>query len=124
MWSMPDKILRIVAGLLAACCVAGFILGVLGAPTRGRLPGEAAAGDGGTPMAATEAQPLNSEELGPPKPPEPIAQEIDEEDEKPAPPPPPKAAAPVPAPAADPVGALLEQPAPAPAAPAQEDPPF
>jgi hypothetical protein len=124
MWSMPDKILRIVAGLLAACCVGGFVLGVMGAPSRGRLPGEAAPGAGDAPMAAAEAQPLNNEELGPPKPPEPIAQEIDEEDEKPAPPPPPKAATPLPPAVTDPIGQVLETPVPPPPAPAQEDPPF
>jgi len=128
MWSMPDKVLRVVAGLLAACALSGLVLGVAGAPTRGRLPGEAAPGSTGAPMAAAEAQPLNSEELAPPKPPEPIAQKLDEDDDKAdAAIPPPvtvtpavKPAAAEPAPAADPVGALIE----APPAPKSEDPPF
>jgi len=125
MWSMPHKVLQIVAGLLGACCVGGFVLGIVNTPERGRLPGEAVGGGEGSPMAATEARPLDDGELGPPKPPEPIAQVPDKGEEEEAPPPAPKIApekAPLAIPALNQAGPAPDA-APAAAAPT-EDPPF
>ena len=124
MWTMPDKVLQVVAGLLAFCAVGGFVLGFAGAPQRGRLPGEAVAG-GASPMAATEARPLNSDELAPPKPPEPEPEAEKAEDKPdesliPAEKTPPLKLPPAEqAPAPDPVGAIIDA-----APPPPEDPPF
>lgn len=69
-WSMPPKVLKVVAGVLAVAAVGSFSLGVLSAPHRGRLPGERAGGDtAGTLLQATEATPLSQERIeGPPPP--------------------------------------------------------
>lgn len=122
MWSMPDKVLRIVAVLLVICAVGGFALGFAGAPKGGRLPGEAAPGGAGAPMAATEARALNTDELAPPKPPEPV-EEPEKKEEEPAPKAPVEKApvvAPEPIEPPDAVGDLIEAPPP----PPPEDPPF
>ena len=39
-WSMPQPVLRIVAGLIGFVALSAFALGVINAPMRGRLPGE------------------------------------------------------------------------------------
>ena len=66
MWTMPRKTLQIVAALIFACAVGGFILGVRGAPDRARLPGEDG-GSGGAPLTATEATPLIDSVEAPPQ---------------------------------------------------------
>jgi len=70
-WSMPPRVLQVVAGLIGLLALGSFTLGIVSAPQRGRLPGEAA-GDGNAPMIqATEATPLSQERIeGPPPPPE------------------------------------------------------
>jgi hypothetical protein len=70
-WTMPQPVLRIVAGLLIAISVSAFALGVIRAPGRGRLPGEPV--EGGTasvaaPLAAPDAQPLSQDRIAGPAP--------------------------------------------------------
>lgn len=128
MWSMPRSVLRFVAVILGLCAVGGFILGVRGAPERGRLPGEAAGSS--APIQASDAQPLEDLVLTPSElPPEPK-----KEEEKPAEdvePPPlpiekapepkatPPAKAPAPPPEEDRVGDLIDGLTPQP-----EQPPY
>jgi hypothetical protein len=127
MWTMPRKTLQIVAFLIAACAVGGFILGVRGAPDPARLPGEGLPTTGGTPLVATDATPL-VDSVEPPKPP-PEPEEDEKTDEakaedaaktpevKPADAPPAPVAAPPPAPPEDKVGDLLDGVTPPPDAP-------
>lgn len=105
MWSMPRSILRVVAVLIALCAVAGFILGVLGTPEKGRLPGEVVRGAGAVPIDAPDAQPLL--DAPPPRPPRADADK--------------KAAEPKSE--VDPLDAQASAVAPPPAAPAQPKPP-
>ena len=70
-WSMPHRVLQVVAGLIGVAAVSAFTLGVVNAPMRGRLPGERAqAGAPGTVAAveATEATPLTQERIEGPAP--------------------------------------------------------
>ena len=71
-WSMPHRVLQVVAGLIALVAVSAFTLGVVNAPQRGRMPGEKVSGDrGAAPLAATDATPLSQDRIeGPPPPPE------------------------------------------------------
>jgi hypothetical protein len=73
-WSMPHRVLQVVAGLIVLVAVSAFTLGVINAPQRGRMPGEKSASggsDGAAPIVATEATPLSQERIeGPPPPPE------------------------------------------------------
>ena len=71
-WSMPHRVLQVVAGLLVLVALSAFTLGVVNAPQRGRMPGERASGASGlAPIQATEATPLSQERIeGPPPPPE------------------------------------------------------
>lgn len=78
-WTMPHRVLQIVAGLIGLAAVGAFVMGIVNAPQRGgRLPGEkAAAGAGlGTAIDAADATPLSNERIeGPPQPtPEELAQ--------------------------------------------------
>lgn len=78
-WTMPHRVLQIVAGLISLAAVSAFVLGVVNAPQRGgRLPGEKAAAGAGTATAieAPDATPLSNERIeGPPQPtPEELAQ--------------------------------------------------
>ena len=57
MWSMPRNVLRIVAFILAACAVGGFVMGIRSTPERARLPGEGAAGPA---LEASDARPLEA----------------------------------------------------------------
>jgi len=133
-WSMPPRVLQVVAGLIGLVAVGSFTLGVVSAPHRGRLPGEAV-GDGSAPVIqATEATPLSQERIeGPPPPPELTPEEkAKQEAEKKAkeeaaaaaklaaeaPPPPVVAPPPAPtAPPADRVGDLLDSVTPPPEEP-------
>lgn len=83
MWSVSLGTRRVVAVLLALCAIGGFAMGVTGAPSGGRLPGEGLAAEGEGPgLVATDAQP-EFEALDPnapppappPKTPEQIAEE-------------------------------------------------
>ena len=100
MWTMPRSVLRVVAIILAACAVGGFILGVRGAPERARLPGESA--DGAPALQATDARPLDDLVLTPSEPePEPVEVEEKPEEkaeEAPLVVPPPPVTSPTPAP--------------------------
>lgn len=74
-WTMPQPVLRVVAGALVAISVGAFALGVIRAPERGRLPGEPAEGGGAAsvaaPVVAPDAQPLSQDRIaGPPAAPE------------------------------------------------------
>jgi len=73
-WSMPHRVLQVVAGLIVLVAVSAFTLGAINAPQRGRMPGERSASggsDGAAPIVATEATPLSQERIeGPPPPPE------------------------------------------------------
>lgn len=72
-WSMPHRVLQVVAGLIVLVALSAFTLGVVNAPQRGRMPGEKANGEpnGPAPIIATEATPLSQERIeGPPPPPE------------------------------------------------------
>jgi hypothetical protein len=71
-WTMPHRVLQIVASLIALAAVTAFVLGIVGAPQRGgRLPGEKSLGVAGTGAAidAEDATPLSNERIeGPPPP--------------------------------------------------------
>ena len=70
-WTMPPRVLQIVATLIVLTAVTAFLLGVINAPQRGgRLPGERpAAGTAAAPVDATDATPLVDERIeGPPQP--------------------------------------------------------
>lgn len=70
-WSMPPRVLQVVAGLIGLVALSAFTLGIISAPQRGRLPGEAAGDGSATVLQATEATPLSQERIeGPPPPPE------------------------------------------------------
>ena len=135
-WSMPQPVLQWVAGALAFVSLAAFTLGVVTAPGRGRLPGEQVRGQSGEAIQALDATPLTEERIeGPPPPkeltPEEKAKLEEEKAAREAAAALAKAAAPttappVPtpslqAPAADPVGDVLQK---APQPPPPEDPPF
>jgi hypothetical protein len=70
-WTMPLRTRQIVAGLIGLSALTAFVLGIVNAPSRGRLPGEKAAESGGSAAAiqATEATPLSQDRFeGPPSP--------------------------------------------------------
>lgn len=63
-WSMPHRVLQVVATLIVLVALTAFTLGVVNAPQRGRMPGEKVAGStGAAPLAATEATPLSQERI-------------------------------------------------------------
>lgn len=62
-WTMPRPVLKAVAVLLAAVSLGAFTLGVVTAPSRGRLPGERLDGVTGQPIQATDATPLVDERI-------------------------------------------------------------
>lgn len=73
-WTMPHRVLQIVASLIGLAAVSAFILGVVSAPQRGgRLPGAKAPGAAGpaTAIDATDATPLVDERIEGPPPPTP-----------------------------------------------------
>lgn len=71
-WTMPHRVLQIVASLIALAAVSSLIAGILGAPQRaGRLPGEKAPNSAGVgpSIEAQDATPLSNERIeGPPPP--------------------------------------------------------
>jgi hypothetical protein len=123
---MPRSVLRIVAGIIALCAVGGFVLGLQGAPERGRLPGEVPQAGASSGVDAPDAKPLIDE--NPPPPPQEEKKKPEDEVKKdevdpaaailPVPPPATSGAA-KPSPAEDRVGDLLDGVTP----PPQEDPP-
>ena len=64
-WSMPHRVLQVVATGLVLVSVSAFALGVTNAPSRGRMPGERAVGGavGGAPLTATDAVPLGADRI-------------------------------------------------------------
>lgn len=72
-WTMPHRVLQIVATLIVLAAATSFTLGVLNAPQRGRLPGQktsSAAAVAGQPVDAVDATPLAQARIeGPPPPP-------------------------------------------------------
>jgi hypothetical protein len=63
-WSMPHRVLQVVAGLLVLVALSAFTVGVVNAPQRGRMPGEKVAGPAGTaPIAATDAVALGQDRI-------------------------------------------------------------
>jgi len=63
-WSMPHRVLQVVAGLLVLTALSAFAMGIVNAPQRGRMPGEKVEGSAGAaPLAATEATPLAQERI-------------------------------------------------------------
>lgn len=78
-WTMPHRVLQIVAGLIALAAVSSLVMGIINAPQRGgRLPGAKVSGAAGpaTVIEAPDATPLSNERIeGPPQPtPEELAQ--------------------------------------------------
>jgi hypothetical protein len=70
-WTMPPRVLQLVAGLLSLVAVSSFAMGIVNAPQRGRLPGERHGDDGGAQIQAVDATPLDQERIeGTPPPPE------------------------------------------------------
>lgn len=131
MWSMPRSLLKIVAGVIAACAVIGLVLGFQGAPRKGRLPGESVKGDSAEALTATDVTPLVED--APPPPPAPEDKKVEEEKQAEVDPadqltptqdgaaatPAPAAPKPGPKPAEDKLGDLLDGVTP----PPQDDPP-
>src|SRR5258706_12901163 len=65
-WSMPRRVLQVVAGLIGFVALSAFTLGVVNAPMRGRLPGErnvVGAPGAVAPVEATEAMPLSQDRI-------------------------------------------------------------
>ena len=126
MWSMPPSVLRVVAVLIGLCAFGGLVLGVLGTPEKGRLPGETGAASPSVPLTASELMPLDEEAPAPtpvkedPKPEEtPKPEEATPETAPPVAPPPAMPAPAKPPVAEDRVGDLLDGVTP----PPSEDPP-
>jgi hypothetical protein len=63
-WSMPHRVLQVVAGFIVLVALSAFTLGVVNAPQRGRMPGERAGGAAGAaPLAATDAVALGQDRI-------------------------------------------------------------
>lgn len=62
-WSMPRPVLQLVAGALGVVCLGAFTLGVVTAPSRGRLPGEGPRGASAEILQAQDATPLIDERI-------------------------------------------------------------
>jgi hypothetical protein len=63
-WTMPPRVLQVVGVLLALVALSAFTLGVVNAPSRGRMPGERPAAVGGAAsVVATEAVPLSADRI-------------------------------------------------------------
>jgi hypothetical protein len=63
-WTMPPRVLQVVGVLLALVALSAFTLGMVNAPSRGRMPGErATASAGATSLVATDAVPLSADRI-------------------------------------------------------------
>jgi len=63
-WSMPHRVLQVVAALIVLVSVSAFTLGVVNAPLRGRMPGEKATGSAdAAALVATDATPLSGDRI-------------------------------------------------------------
>ncbi len=58
---MPKAVLKVVAGIIGVCAMTGFVLGVLGAPEKGHLPGEPTTEAPSAPLVASELLPMTEE---------------------------------------------------------------
>ena len=75
-WTMPHRVLQAVAGLIGLIAITAFVMGVVNAPSRGRLPGEKAGSEGiVAPLEATDVTPLSQERIEGPAPPAPLTAE-------------------------------------------------
>jgi hypothetical protein len=75
-WSMPQPVLRVIAGLIGLIAITAFAMGIINAPSRGRMPGEKLPGETvAAPLEATEATPLSQERIEGPPPPAPLTDE-------------------------------------------------
>jgi hypothetical protein len=72
-WTMPPRVLQIVAAMIVLAAITAFALGVMNAPERGRLPGEkpGAPQPAAAAIDATDATPLVNERIEGPPPPTP-----------------------------------------------------
>lgn len=124
-WTMPRRVLQIVAVLIGLCAVGGFAMGLGSTPMRRAAPADEGPAGNAPPLVAADARPINTEEVAPP--PEPEKPEEAPEEKKPvekAPAPVEKAPVnqvetPAPQPPADRVGDLLDAVTP----PPSDDPP-
>lgn len=63
-WSMPRRVLQVVAVLIGLVSVSAFAAGIINAPSRGRMPGEKVAGQAGAAaLVATDATPLSPDRI-------------------------------------------------------------
>lgn len=62
-WSMPRPVLQLAAAALATACLGSFVLGVVTAPSRSRLPGERPDGAVGPAIEAQDVTPLIDERI-------------------------------------------------------------
>jgi hypothetical protein len=63
-WSMPHRVLQVVAAFIVLVALSAFTLGVVNAPSRGRMPGEKVAGQAGAAaLVATDATPLGADRI-------------------------------------------------------------
>jgi hypothetical protein len=77
-WTMPHRVLQVVAVLIVATALGGFTLGVINGTQRGRLPGERTAHSNASivpAVQAVEAAPLSQERIEGPPPPTPLTPE-------------------------------------------------
>ena len=84
-WTMPRPVLQAVAALLILGATGSFVMGVIHAPERGRMPGERSQGGpaAASVINAQEATPLSDERIeGPPKVEEKPATNTDDTDDE------------------------------------------
>ncbi|MGZ6014869.1 MAG: hypothetical protein ACXWKO_18655 [Phenylobacterium sp.] len=63
-WSMPRRVLQVVAVLIGLLSVSAFAAGIINAPSRGRMPGEKVGGQAGAAaLVATDATPLGADRI-------------------------------------------------------------
>ncbi|THD57827.1 hypothetical protein [Phenylobacterium sp.] len=63
-WSMPHRVLQVVAGFIVLVALSAFTLGVVNVPSHGRMPGQKAAGAvGAAPLVAADATPLGADRI-------------------------------------------------------------
>jgi uncharacterized protein YdbL (DUF1318 family) len=63
-WSMPRRVLQVVAVLIGLVSISAFAAGIINAPSRGRMPGEKVAGQAGAAaLQATDAVALSADRI-------------------------------------------------------------
>jgi hypothetical protein len=80
-WTMPHRVLQVVASLIVLAALGSFTMGVLNAPQRGRLPGQKpdSTAEAGAPVDATDATPLSQARIEGAPPPPPAKEKPDED---------------------------------------------